>query len=106
MRKALKRSCVILLILTLMLPCLTACSSHTYKINVVSGKDLVTSCPKKAKAGETVTIETVFVTDADLYLSVDGQKLKHLKDGSYEFTMPDHDVSIDVWIDTSNYPGA
>ncbi len=81
-------------------------SGRSYKINVVSGADNIESVPKRAKAGEEVTIITLYVTDADMYVSVDGVVLSEKAVCEYVFTMPEHDVSIDVWIDTSNQPGS
>lgn len=91
MKKNLSICFLILLLL------LTGCLSG-HKIIVESGKDEIVSCPKRAKAGETVTIETVSVTDADLYLIVDGVSLDPIKEGFYQFEMPDHDVTVKVVI--------
>ncbi len=70
----------------------------SHRIIVESGDEDLVNCPKRAKAGETVTVETVVVTDADLYLIVDGVNLDPIKEGYYQFEMPDHDVSIKVVI--------
>ena len=51
------------------------------QITVVSGKEHVVSCPKKAAPGAVVNIETVSVTDADLYVIVDGEEIKCEKEG-------------------------
>ena len=69
-----------------------------HKIIVEYGDEDLVSCPKRAKAGETVTVETVSVSDADLFFYLDGVELKPIKEGYYEFTMPDHDVDIKVVI--------
>ena len=60
----------------------------------------VQSCPKRAKEGDVVRVETSFVCDADLSVSVDGDRefAQFASDGAYEFTMPDHDVCVRVWI--------
>ena len=81
-----------LLILSVMI---TGCLG-THKIEIEPGKDEIVSCPKRAKAGETVTVETVSVSDADLFFYLDGVELKPVKEGFYQFEMPDHDVSIKV----------
>ena len=81
-------------------------SNRSYKIKVTSGADKIESIPKRAKAGEEVTITTLYVTDADMYVSVDGVVLSEKSVCEYVFTMPEHDVSVDVWIDTSNQPGS
>ena len=70
----------------------------THKIIIEAGDEDLVSCPKRAKAGETVTVETVSVTDADLFLIVDGVSLDPIREGYYQFEMPDHDVSIKVVI--------
>ena len=69
-----------------------------HKIVIENGEDDVVSCPKRAKAGETVTVETVSVCDADLYFYLDGVELEPIKEGFYQFEMPDHDVTIRVVI--------
>ena len=71
---------------------------NTYKITVVSEKETVEECPAKAKAGDTVIVKTMIVTDADLYCRVNGDPDfgKFTGDGVYEFVMPEEDVEIDV----------
>ena len=81
-----------LLILSVMI---TGCLG-THKIEIETGKDEIVSCPKRANAGETVTVETISVSDADLFFYLDGVELKPVKEGFYQFEMPDHDVSIKV----------
>ena len=84
---------------TLMLTAFAGCGS-SHKITVAEGEDLLGDCPKSAKAGEIVTIETCAVCDADLYLSVNGDVDfgKFVEDCVYEFEMPDEDVVIKVWV--------
>lgn len=74
---------------------LSSCLGY-HKINYDNTDKDIVSCPKRARAGELVTVETVFVTDADLYCYLDGVELKPNKEGLYQFTMPDHDVEIKV----------
>ena len=69
-----------------------------HKIIVEYGDEDLVSCPKRAKAGETVTVETVSVSDADLFFYLDGVELKPIKEGFYQFEMPDHDVTIKIVI--------
>lgn len=76
---------------------LSGCSG-SHKIKIVSDERDVFKCPKTAKAGETVQVETVSVTDADLYFYLDGVELKPIKEAYYEFVMPDHDVEINIVI--------
>ena len=91
MKKTLIASLAILSIL------FTGCFG-SHKIIVESGDEDLVNCPKRAKAGEIVAVETVIVDDADLYLIVDGVSLEPIREGYYEFEMPDHDVNIKVVI--------
>ena len=77
-----------------------------YKIEVVSGEDLVVDCPKSADAGEQVTIETTSVTDAVLYVNVSDVEGEWERDGFYTFTMPDHDVEVSAHVSTAGFTGA
>ncbi len=52
------------------------------------------NCPDRGKPGETIRFETVFITDGDLYVYINGVEIKPLKEGIYEFVMPDEDVRI------------
>ena len=77
---------------------LSGCFGY-HRITVRSDhKENVTSYPKFAKAGDTVTIETVCVTDADMYVRANGVECRLVKDGVYEFVMPDSNVEITVVI--------
>jgi len=97
-----KRSVLVLAMLLFLFAC-TACSGRSYRIEVTSGADKIESIPTHAREGEEVTILTLSVTDADLYVSVDGVVLSEKSYCEYVFVMPDHDVEVKVWIDTSNY---
>ena len=101
-----KRLIIIILALLTVLCVCTACSSKTYKITVVSGEDNIETIPEKAKEGETVTILTLAVTDAVMRCAVDGKAIEPVKDSYFEFVMPDHDIEVKVWVDTSGFPGA
>ena len=73
---------------------LVGCSRH--RITVISGEKFVHKCPKSARTGETVTVETSVVSDAELYVNgVDG---KFIRPGEYQFVMPDHDVELKVTV--------
>ena len=93
-------------LMAVLLALLTACSLGGHKITVVSGKDNIESIPKRAKAGETVTITTLSVTDAVMRCAVDDVAIEEVKDCVFEFVMPDHDVEVKVWVDTSGFSGA
>ena len=65
-------------------------------IAVVSGKQYVDQCPRYARPGREVTITTVVVCDAEIYVNgVDGE---YVQPGVYVFTMPDEDVQIKVTV--------
>ena len=82
---------------------LTACS-RGYAITVDAAQDYyVYKCPSRAEAGETVVVETCVVSDGDVHVAVDGSADfgSFTSDGVYEFVMPDHEVTVHVWV-TSN----
>lgn len=89
---------VAVILVCLMVSVLFAGCGNTYRITVTRGKDFVFDCPKRAKVGETVTVETAYVTDADMYFFVNGDPDLAVisRDGKYQFVMPDCDVSIEV----------
>ena len=90
-----------LLALLLML-CLCACEK-TYSIKVVGGEDLVISCPKAARAGETVTVEAKSVTDGWLEMKASGADVETVQESVFRFTMPAQNVEIRilfVWDDS------
>ena len=66
------------------------------KITVVSGKQYVDRCPRYARPGQEVTVTTVVVTDAEIY--VNGADGKYVRPGVYVFTMPNEDVSLKVTV--------
>ena len=61
-------------------------------------EELVTKCPKHAKAKQTVEFYTVSVDDADIYVYLNDVELKSVKEGYYTFIMPDDNVNIKVVI--------
>ena len=63
-----------------------------------SEKDMIYDCPDSARAGETVTVQIMFVTDADIYVSINGDEdYGSFTSEGYEFTMPEEDVVIEAW---------
>ena len=83
-----------LLLALLMCMVLLGCSRH--RITVISGEKFVHKCPRSARTGETVTVMTSVVSDAELYVNgVDG---KFIRPGEYQFVMPDHDVELKVTV--------
>ena len=75
----------------ILLMSLTGCFGR-YRIEF--DEEDVVNCPRSAKAGETVTFETVIVCDADLYVYINDVELKPVREGRYEFVMPEEDVVI------------
>ncbi len=93
------KKAVFLSVLISLMIMLTGCIGY-HKISVRKGdEDYVVKYPRSAKAGEKVTIETVAVTDADLYVNINGvSDIKMTSWAIYEFTMPDHDIEINISI--------
>ena len=87
-----------LLLAVLMLAALAGCAGE--KIYIEEGKDLIVSCPRRAKPGDTVTVETMCVTDADLYVSVNGSKegVTCERDGVFTFVMPQGGARVKAWV--------
>lgn len=83
------------LIVVLTIVC-TAVFAGTHRITVVSGERFLDSCPKRAKAGQEVTVYTVVVSDGELYVNgVDG---RFVRPGEFVFTMPDRDVELKLTV--------
>ena len=61
-------------------------------------KQLVTNCPKHAKANETIEFYTVSVDDGDIYVYMNNIELKPVREGYYTFVMPEENVTIKVVI--------
>ena len=97
-----KQRLIVLLVLLLALS-LCACGNR-YHIHVTGGADLVISCPKTAKAGETVTIETKCVTDGWVEVSASGTEVTAVQEDVFQFVMPKQNVDVRVlfaWDDMS-----
>lgn len=94
MTKNLLISIALLLAILLMGTVLVGCSRH--RITVISGEKFVHECPTSAKTGDTVTVMTSVVSDAELY--VNGVEGKFIRPGEYQFVMPDHDVELKVTV--------
>ncbi len=88
-------------ILILLMIALVVLNVSFRKITVVSGEQYVDKCPRYARPGEEVTITTVVVSDAEIYVNgVDGE---YIQPGVYVFTMPDTDVQIKVTVIANRY---
>ena len=94
MKKRVLISITLLLAILIVCTVLVGCSRH--RITVISGEKFVHKCPRSARTGETVTVMTSVVSDAELYVNgVDG---KFIRPGEYQFVMPDHDVELKVTV--------
>jgi hypothetical protein len=67
-----------------------------YSITITDPSNVIRECPTSAKPGETVTVKTVGVADAELNVYVDEERI-HTTDSmgmEWGFTMPEHDVVV------------
>ena len=85
----------LLLILCALIFCLCGCG-RTYRIKIAGGEDLVVSCPKAAKSGDTVTVETKDVTDGWLEVSASGAEVTAVQENVFQFVMPEQNVEVKV----------
>ena len=102
--KRVLRTAALLLCLTLFVSLvLCGCSEASYKITLDAKKYMVESCPKRARAGETVIVKTAVVSDGDIHVAVNGNADfgEFIGLGIYTFKMPAEDVTVHVWA-TSN----
>jgi len=98
-----KRFLLLFLVLALLL--CSGCSVFGYhKINQPND-DLMDECPKYAREGKRVHFTTVTVCDAILNVDLSGAELITIREGEYEFVMPDHEVTIHVWISAMDWGG-
>lgn len=65
-----------------------------HNISIIGDSYLIDSCPKTARAGETVTILTCDVTDGDKVIEVSGADVVSIDWFEYQFVMPPHDVEV------------
>lgn len=82
--------------LVIVLIALAVLSFSFRKITVVSGKQYVDECPRRARPGQEVTVTTVVVSDGEIYVS--GADGAWVRPGVYVFTMPDEDVDLKVTV--------
>ena len=76
-----------------------------HSIKIASGKDMVYSCPTEARAGDTVVIELLDVTDGSMVVKVDGEEIGEVNGIVNAFVMPDRDVRIDVTFEDYSFGG-
>lgn len=67
---------------------------------------LIASCPKRAKAGQTVTVSTAAVCDGDLKISISGAEYERTDVTTIQFVMPERDVEISARVVTSANGGS
>ena len=67
-----------------------------YRIRITGGADLVLSCPKTARAGESVTVETRDVTDGCLKVTVNGVEAEAVQGDLFRFVMPEGNAEVRV----------
>ena len=93
----------ILVLALLMILTLGSCG-RIYRIKQTGAADLVISCPKTAKAGDTVTVETKCVTDGWVEVTASGAEVTAVQGDLFQFVMPAQDVEVQVkfaWDDYS-----
>ena len=86
---------LLLLLCAVLITGLCSCG-RSYRIRVTGGEDLVLSCPKRAQAGETVTVETKTVTDGWLEVTVNGVQAEAVQGDRFRFVMPEQDADVKV----------
>lgn len=77
-----------------------------HAITVVDENNLMDWCPESAVEGETVRFRTFFVTDVVMVVDAGDVELVNVGRNTYEFVMPDHEVTIRVSIKTAELGGA
>ena len=95
-----KRILVLTAVIVFAVLVFTGCAGD-YKItNISSNEDAIVECPDSANAGDTVKVETCWVTDAAVYVRINGENIAPdgWPGGEIEFVMPDEDVEIDVGV--------
>ncbi len=100
------KSTKILKLITLLCVVFAVCGLLYFKMNYhrITYGENVRKCPKYARTGKMVEVETVLVTDAYLELFVNSEEIEALSEGMYMFRMPDHDVDIKTDIVTVDAP--
>ncbi len=92
-KKIILAVCLLLVLLLIALVVLNVCFR---KITVVSGRQFVDKCPRRARPGQEVTVTTSVVCDGEIY--VNGADGRYVRPGVYVFTMPDRDVQLKVTV--------
>lgn len=93
-RSIMKKLIAVLLVLLIIMPQAGCLGGH--RITVTKGKELLDTCPRSAKEGETVTVQTMVITEGYVIIKVDGVTYKEEGPGTFHFVMPDHDVEITI----------
>lgn len=77
-----------------------------HAITVVGEDSLMESCPESAVEGETVRFRTFSVTDVVMVVDAGDVELIDVGRETYEFVMPDHEVTIRISIKSAEFGGA
>ena len=91
-----------ILVSVLLLGLLPMCGcAKTYRVNYVTGKSAFHGAADEYRAGEQVTLKVGIVTDEIETVFLDGEILRPSDESNddfrcYTFTMPDHDVEIEL----------
>ena len=101
---------VLILLGGLLLASLTGCSGGTkYQVDYCGGKDCYSNAKDSYRAGSTVTLYfELIATDTDYHFFLDGEPLPFGYDEKkgfvIRFTMPEHDVKLEVSSENSMLP--
>ena len=68
----------------------------TYRVRLGGATDLVISCPRRARAGQTVSVRTKDVTDGWVEVTASGEDVAAVQGDLFEFVMPEHAVDVRV----------
>lgn len=101
-----KRLSFVCIIICLLFVCSAGCGGK-HSIEIVKGEEFIESCPKKASAGETVTVKTCYVCDGELKINLSGAADgSFIDETTYTFVMPGENVELSVSVSTDGLPGA
>ena len=93
-----KRILALTIVIVLAALAFAGCAGGHKITNISSDEYAIVECPDSANAGDTVKVETCWVTDAAVYVRINGENIAPdgWPGGEIEFVMPDEDVEINV----------
>ena len=91
-----KRKMIIGTAAILLLALCLAVFTGTYRVRLGGATDLVVSCPRRARAGQTVSVRTRDVTDGWVEVTASGEDVTAVQGDLFEFVMPRHAVDVRV----------